>query len=430
MSTMRKSVESIKKLRKSGKNVILFTGGTSFLGSRIAVELLERGHKLIFLMRSKNGVSVSQRLRQIFELVDYNRYYKADITVVDGQLDEDKFGVDDELYLYLLGQVDEIFHCASDTSFNKERNEAIERFNTIGTLNLLKLAEDGKCFFFHYVSTAYVAGKTSGKCKEEYVEQNVFTNVYEQSKLKAEKLILDSCKQFGIRVNIYRPSIVYGDSRTGKAIRFNAMYYFLRTVHYLKTMAERDIRENGGALAEITGIRTTGDGKLYLPIRIESEKDCFIDLIPVDYMVKGCVEILSQGLEGDIYHLVSRKRVDMKTEIGIVKDCLNIEGLSTVTKEELELDPKNAFEELYYSFMDIYRPYLNDVREFEDDKARAILEPKNIVCPILDKEILGRCIDYAIKVNWGKQLYDQIPLDLDVPESWAIQSEDIVSEAV
>ncbi len=67
------------------------------------------------------------------------------------------------------------------------------------------------------MSTAYVAGNTSGLCMEKEVLQNDFHNPYEESKKKAEDALVSLCGERDIPLTIFRPSITYGESTTGKA---------------------------------------------------------------------------------------------------------------------------------------------------------------------------------------------------------------------
>src|SRR6185503_1340820 len=57
-----------------------------------------------------------------------------------------------------------------------------------------------------------------GLVPEELLTGQAFHNTYESSKAEAERLVLAAIDG-GLPVTIHRPSMVVGDSRTGKAIR-------------------------------------------------------------------------------------------------------------------------------------------------------------------------------------------------------------------
>ena len=54
---------------------------------------------------------------------------------------------------------------------------------------ILEFSKNAHVNFFHYISTAYVAGTGVTYCKETLSSVKTFTNVYEESKAAAEKII-------------------------------------------------------------------------------------------------------------------------------------------------------------------------------------------------------------------------------------------------
>ena len=94
--------------------------------------------------------------------------------------------------------------------------------NLKGILEFSRLA---RISFFHYISTAYVAGNSVISCREILSAAKTFTNVYEESKAAAENIISRFCEKNSINLSIIRPSIVYGDSHNGRSLKFNALYF-------------------------------------------------------------------------------------------------------------------------------------------------------------------------------------------------------------
>lgn len=399
---MRRSVDYIVVKRKNTESVIFLTGGTGFTGSHIAVELLKKGYFIIFLCRPKHNLSAYERVQKVLEWHDLPHSEK--FKVVSGQIEEPRLGLDDEAYTYVLENVDEIWHCAADTSFLERKRKQAEKVNVQGTLNVLKLAAESKCYFFHHMSSAYVAGKAHGRCLEQYVPQRQFHNVYEETKHIAEGHVLENCDRQKIRVNIYRPSIIYGDSRTGKSLTFKAFYVPFRAGYYLQRLCERDIEENQGLKAEKMGVRKTEDGKTHMPIRIGKIDASSFNLVPIDFVVDGCIEIMENCLGGGIFHLVSRKPSRLDELIPFGEKFFNATGYQSVLAEDLVNQPRNALESLFHSFINVYEPNFHDDRVFDDTKAGEILDRYNITCPYLDYEIFSKCIKYAIDVDWGRAL--------------------------
>jgi len=399
---MRRPVDYIVEKRKNAESVIFLTGGTGFMGSHIAVALLKRGYFVVFLCRPKHNLGAYERVQKVLEWhgLPYNKNFK----VVSGQVDEPRLGLDDEVYTYLSENVEEIWHCAADTSFLERERKQAEKVNVQGALNALKLAAESKCYFFHHMSSAYAAGKVHGRCMEKYIPQRQFHNVYEETKHIAEGHVLETCGIEGIRVNIYRPSITYGDSRTGRSLSFKAFYVPFRAGHYLKKLFERDIEENQGLKAEKMGVRKTEDGKTYIPIRIGKIDGSSFDLVPIDFAVDGCIAIMENCLDGGIFHLVSRKPSTLDELILFGEKFFNVAGYKSVPAQDFVNQPRNALENLFDSFINVYEPNFHDARIFDDTKAGGILDRNNIVCPYLDYEIFSKCIKYAIEVDWGRAL--------------------------
>jgi len=396
---VRATINSIAEKRKARASKIFVTGGTGFTGSFLAVELLRRGYPIIFLSRSTDKLSASERVGQVLAWHDYSG---GNFEVVSGQITEPHLGLNGEQYNYLLETVDEIWHCAAETAFSERGRKQSEAVNVEGALNVLKLAVESNCYFFHFMSTAYVAGKRNGICKEDHEIQTEFHNVYEETKYRAEQLVIEMCREAGVRANIYRPSIIYGDSRSGRSLQFKALYVTAQMIHYFKNSFERDLDENNGVKAKELGVRRDGD-RLYMPGRVVKADGSSFNLIPIDFANAQCVAIMENSLDGDIFHIVSENPNTLEEMIGYVERFFNTAGLRVVDEKEFAEQPETALEKLGYSFIDVYRPYFCDTRIFENRKSARISEQCNIICPHLDFEIFSKCIDYAIKVDWGKR---------------------------
>ncbi len=89
---------------------------------------------------------------------------------------------------YDSSRVLSMVHCASSTSFAERKRAEIEAVNLGGLDQVLDLAGRIGCRRFHLISTAYVAGVTSGVCPEELVRPPAFFNVYEETKGRGEWL--------------------------------------------------------------------------------------------------------------------------------------------------------------------------------------------------------------------------------------------------
>lgn len=154
---------------------ILLTGGTGFL----AKSLLERIFTTLpgvahihLLVRPKNGVSLIERVRRdVFssDVFDDLRGTDGDsfdsmlankISVVGGDLTQDRFGLSADEYESLTSNVTLVLNCAAACSFDEPLDQALQT-NTLGAKRVLEFARDAGDAPLVHVSTCYV-GATFG----------------------------------------------------------------------------------------------------------------------------------------------------------------------------------------------------------------------------------------------------------------------------
>ena len=389
---------SVNSRSQSG---ILLTGGTGFLGSHLAAHLLERGYRLYLLARPLNRLSADERIRRLPNWVGLN-YSSGRLKIIEGDLNAPDLGLNPVQTEELLSAVAEIIHCASDTSFSERKRSRVEKANIENFRNLLGFAAKGRCTFLHLVSTAYAAGKKKGTCPAEWIETSKFNNVYEETKHRAEKLAFEACEKAGIGLKIYRPSIVYGNSRTGKTLRFNAVYYPVRILVFLRNLFMKDILDRNAENAREMGIYLDGNRKVHLPVRIETVFSGGINLIPVDYFTRAFTAIMENREVGGIFHIVNAELKPIAEIITYIQKFFHIKGIQAVSPEAFDLNPPSRLDILFNRYTEAYRPYMRDERIFESSGTEAILKEKRIVCPDFDYAVFSRCMRFALASDWGQ----------------------------
>lgn len=404
---MRIDARSLRKIRAKKSGRILVTGATGFLGSHIAVALLTSGYRVAVLARPSKTLSARERILRLAGWFGLDEAAAGSIEVIEGDI-LDPGWARTALGTAVgpgAGAVDEIVHCASSTSFFERKRAEVEATNITGLENVLDYAARAGCRFFHHISTAYVAGRSTGRFREDWVETGPFTNVYEETKARGEISARDRCRAAGIRLNVYRPAIVYGDSRTGRTLRFNALYYPVKAAVFLRDIYLADIRERGGQKAADLGIRLTEGGGLAMPIRIEVGAEGGINLVPIDHCVRAFMAIFEAGLEGGIYHIANARPTKIEALVGYSKRYFGIEEIEACGPEAFAGRPKNALELLFDSYIEPFRPYMEDGRTFDDTNAAPLLGKRGHICPELDYGIFSRCMDFAVETNWGARLF-------------------------
>jgi len=370
------------------KPVTFLTGGTGFLGSHIGAELLKRGEETYFYTRGNRKTTAADRLQNILDWHDVDRSLRSTAHLLE------------EMPEKLFQGIDRIIHCASDTSFSERKRQQVWAANVDFCEALVDFAVKARILHLIHISTAYVAGRQNGPCSEEPINNHRFYNVYEESKTAAELLLLDRCSKENIRLTIIRPSIVYGDSRTGRTLRFNALYYPVKIALFLKKIFEDDIREKGGEKAAEAGVSIEPDGSTRLPIRIEVQKNSGVNLIPIDIFINAFFALIDDSSTEGIYHIVNPELTRIEDIIDYVQKQFKLKGIQACGPEDFLRKPRNSLELLFERYLEAYSPYIKDTRIFLSDRAGPMLKNHGIVFPEFDKNMFHRCMSYAVSNDW------------------------------
>ena len=401
--SIRAAANDTRNRRRYEKTCFLLTGATGFLGIHLADLLAEKGHTVILPARSRDDIAPEDRIRTLFRWLGREEI-PACVQIVPADLDRPGLGLSPADSQRLASRVDEIIHCASDTSFSERNRPRIEKANVENLLHLLDFAAGSRCCFFHLISTAYAAGKKQGTCPEILADTRSFFNVYEETKHLAEMAAADRCGLEGIRLNIYRPSIVYGHSRTGKTLRFNALYYPVKILVFLKNLYLKKHREQDRESLEKMGISFDSDGIAHMPIRIEASGSGGINLIPVDFFTSAFYAIMETALDGGVFHITNDRPRPVADIIDYTQTYFNITGIQAVQAGQFPPGSQNSLEILFNRYTEIYRQYMQDERMFDTTRAGAILTAKGITCPDFDYRMFATCMRYAESVNWETPL--------------------------
>jgi nucleoside-diphosphate-sugar epimerase len=385
--------------RRAKKTCFLLTGATGFLGIHLADMLAEKGHAVIVPARSRDNTAPEERINALFRWLGRDGIPSC-VQIVPADLNRPDLGLSPADCQRLASRVDEIIHCASDTSFSERKRPQIEKANVKNLHHLLDFAAKSRCCFFHFISTAYAAGKKQGICPETLTDTRSFFNVYEETKHRAEMAAADRCGLEGIRLNIFRPSIVYGHSRTGKTLRFNALYYPMKILVFLKNIYLKKHREQDWESLEKMNISFDSDGTAHMPIRIEASESGGVNLIPVDFFTNAFYAIMETALEGGIFHITNDKPRPVADIIDYTQTYFHITGIQAVEADNCPAGRRNSLEILFNRYTEIYRQYMQDERMFDTTRVGAILTAKGISCPDFDYRMFSTCMRYAESVNW------------------------------
>jgi nucleoside-diphosphate-sugar epimerase len=385
-------------MAERGMQTFVLTGATGFLGSHLMASLLERGDRVVVLGRRSAEGSLAARIDTLLEWFDlHTRSGQVETAEVDFL--KPLCGLAPDRYTALCNKAGRIIHCASDTRFSEQNRQESISTNVDSLEQITEFAKNSKAPWFHYVSTAYAAGISSPDCQEAPVVSETFVNVYEETKARAEKEVTARCKKHSIPFTIIRPSIVYGDSRSGRANLFNALYNHVKSLYYIREIYVNDIHNHGGRRSDEYGIYEDDKGILHLPLKVVISRRGHINLIPIDYFVSATLSILECAKAGAMYHITSDAPKTLEDLALYCESFLKIQGIEIVcgNSSNVVFNPPEA---LFNRFIGPYLPYLSDTRTF--DRSNTDDATDGLVPPEFTYDVFERCMDYAVRVNWGK----------------------------
>jgi thioester reductase-like protein len=372
----------MRDMRGDGSGILL-TGATGFLGGEVLARLLEAGDRPVYaLIRAPGEEEARKRLGAVLDSLGVDRAAAAGrVTAIAGDVTQPLLGMDTRRRAMLAESTGRIIHCAASVSFTLGLEESRE-INVAGTRRMLDLAEfcarvGGGLDSFVHVSTAYVGGTHPEPfCESDLQVGQDFRNAYEQSKFEAEVEV--ARRAATLPVQVMRPSIVVGDSRTGWTSSFNVVYGPLKAF-------------DRGAFP-------------VLPARASSP----VDIVPVDFVADAIVALAGQPRT--TYNLTAGSRASTVGEIvelasaaagrkapRIVSPWLYRKAVHPLLVRTGSEARRRALRR-----SEVYFPYFSVEGGFEAERTRAALAPHGIEPPPL-RAYFDRLMAYARAADWGRR---------------------------
>lgn len=186
---------------------VLVAGGAGFIGSHLCDSLVADGHEVVVVDNFVTGRAVN-----IEHLMADPRFALVTHDVIEPLPD--------------LGPLDQVFHLASPASPEGYMEHPIETHlvNSLGTLNLLRVAERSRASFL-YTSTSEAYGDPLVHPQPETYNGNVNPvgprSCYDESKRFGESITMEFVRRFGLDARIVRIFNTYGprnDPRDGRVV--------------------------------------------------------------------------------------------------------------------------------------------------------------------------------------------------------------------
>jgi nucleoside-diphosphate-sugar epimerase len=365
----------------SERKRILLTGATGFLGSHLASRFLIDGQAVSVLARGSKTASARERVETVLQ--DIGSAPQARLAVFEGDISLPDFGLSETDFNQLVSSTDEVWHCAASLSFLPEDREEIFKMNVGGMRNVLDLVDRIRGRRLHHVSTAYIAGNRSDLAMENEINVGqTFKNPYEESKCEAELIVADAHRQGKAVATVYRPSIVIGDSTSGRVTHFHGVYAFIRG---LWTALER-LRRG-----------TSEDSIVNLPLRLLGAEGTTLNFVPIDYVVDGMLAISCRADSvGETYHLVNPVPTENRVWLPNICRVLGVEGIQLVPETSFLQTPMTRLEQIFQKQMAFYYQYLQGEPRFDCRRTLEALKNTGIQCPRVTIEFIQRMMDWYV----------------------------------
>lgn len=360
------------------------TGATGAIGSSLVPLLLQdRNSQVRLLIRAKDDEHLCTRLAELVKFWGIEKDQgdiRRRITAVRGDAVLPYFGIEEDTYRALTDECTHIVHSAGNVRMNLSLEEA--RRSALDSAGaIVNFARDcqrhGHFEKIEFVSTVGVGGRRRESLPETWItEKRLFHNTYEEAKAEAEQFILGQIEA-GLPITIHRPSMVVGDSRTGRIIHFQIFYHLCEFLSGRRTMSV------------VPAIHQT-----------------FLDIVPLDYVASAIWWSSTQtSTRGRILHLCSGR--EGAVEITALRQ--QIRNIYRAAGEEI---PKSMVVPLrvFTCALPVIRwfvspatkrsmtvlpflfDYLGEDQTFENKNTRALLEENGIPLPSADA--------YLEKVLW------------------------------
>tara|TARA_Y100001968_G_C19401808_1_gene741438 strand:- start:428 stop:1474 length:1047 start_codon:yes stop_codon:yes gene_type:complete len=270
---------------------ILLTGGSGFIGSHIALLLLERGFDVLILDSFVNSSSnVINRLNTYLK----NKDLKYKLKTIRGDIRDRQ--ILENIFIDSINEgkpIDTVMHLAGLKSVSESLTNPLQYWdvNVLGTLNLLLTMKKYKCFSLIFSSSATIYGLCdSAPIAEDHKIAPL--NPYGQTKVAIEKMLYDL---YNSNINLWRicslryfnpvgahPSGLIGEDPIGIP---NNLFPFLTQVaigrqKLLKVFGDDWETSDGSGVRDYIHILDLADGHLASIDYLKSKDSCleFINL--------------------------------------------------------------------------------------------------------------------------------------------------------
>lgn len=385
----KQPVKSIKFRQPRKVKNLLLTGATGFLGSHILFELLQlEGVRIYALTR---GITEKDARMRLFDNLKFyfpqldEGLLKQRLTVVNGDLTMERFGMLESEYQELRQRIDSVIHTAALVK-HYGKYQDFHRVNVLGVQNILEFSQ-GK--YLMHISTTSVAGAYARQSRKELyfdetcldMGQDLADNYYVQTKFEAEKLVLERLKN-GLNGTVLRVGNLTGRYTDGvfqRNIKDNKFYQIIKSFTEL-------------ALVPNSLTKTT------------------LEFTPVDLCSLAVVKLLQmEESGGHTFHLFNHNHLTIKDFVAILQNLgykINLIQNELFHERIRELSKNQSnFESLFGIIPDLKMGKLEYHSSVVVDSRFSVkaLEEVNFAWPEIDENYLRKVFNYLYSVRFIKK---------------------------
>lgn len=247
--------------RAGHDEVVLLTGFPSFAARKMCEELVRPDAGRRVLVHAVVPAARAAEARAVLDLFPLEQ--RSRVVLTEGDASAIDLGLSGKELASLAAEVDVIHHLAKVGSAVVDEGRARE-VNLGGAREILEVARvcpSLRCLVFH--SSALVSGTRTGLVLEGDLDKGQeHRNVVESTLARAERAMRSAMDR--LPVCVVRPTVVVGDALTGEIDRTSGFYYLVLLI-------------------------VTSPPDLALPI--VGRGDGFLNLVPIDYVVRAASTI-------------------------------------------------------------------------------------------------------------------------------------------
>lgn len=186
-------------------HMILVTGATGLVGSRLAFDLVKQGHSVRAIKRPGRQLDAVQKIFSFYDAANGLHYFET-IEWVEGDI------LDTESLRNAFEGINAVYHTAGMVSYRKKDLDALMAVNQEGTANVVNAALEAGVKKLCHISSVAALGKSRGEAltneQTEWKPEECASN-YSLSKFSAEQEVWRGIAE-GLNAVIVNPSIILG----------------------------------------------------------------------------------------------------------------------------------------------------------------------------------------------------------------------------